>query len=268
MSIWITGDIHGEPNWRLSTKFFPQQCEFGDDKSENVVIILGDFGVIWGSEETVKETYWLNWLEKKPFTVVFIDGNHDNIPRLDSFPEVEWCGGVVNKIRSNIFRLKRGEVYTIQGKKFFAFGGARSHDIQDGILDPADYSSREEFERVHREWTFSCKYFRVKNETWWEEELPTEAEMQHGLDNLEKHDWCVDYILSHTPSTSIVKALRGNRGEPDVLTDYLDKIRSLTEFKVHFAGHMHVTQVIGDKDILLYGDFVSLGGDIDEVLYG
>lgn len=33
----------------------------------------------------------------------------------------------------------RGEIYDIDNKKFFAFGGARSHDIQDGILNIDEY---------------------------------------------------------------------------------------------------------------------------------
>ena len=32
----------------------------------------------------------------------------------------------------------RGQVYDIQGKTFFTMGGASSHDIQDGILEPDD----------------------------------------------------------------------------------------------------------------------------------
>ena len=31
----------------------------------------------------------------------------------------------------------RGQVFEIEGKTFFTMGGAASHDIQDGILDPA-----------------------------------------------------------------------------------------------------------------------------------
>ena len=46
MSVWITGDIHGNPV-RLSTDSFYEQKEFSGNKDENIVIILGDFGLVW-----------------------------------------------------------------------------------------------------------------------------------------------------------------------------------------------------------------------------
>lgn len=38
-------------------------------------------------------------------------------------------------IRDKVILLERGQVFEIEGKSFFAFGGASSHDIQGGILD-------------------------------------------------------------------------------------------------------------------------------------
>lgn len=105
MSVWISGDIHGNPI-RLSTDNFYEQKEFSGDKNENTVIILGDFGLVWNrDEESNTEKHWLDWLEDKPFITVFIDGNHDNIPRLDSYPIKEWNGGLVNEIRPHVLRL-------------------------------------------------------------------------------------------------------------------------------------------------------------------
>ena len=43
----------------------------------------------------------------------------------------------------------RGQVLTIEGKKIFTFGGAKSHDISGGILelnDPDFYDKRKELE--------------------------------------------------------------------------------------------------------------------------
>ena len=41
----------------------------------------------------------------------------------------------MHKIRDSVIHLMRGEIYDIDDKKFFTFGGARSHDIRDGILN-------------------------------------------------------------------------------------------------------------------------------------
>ena len=54
VSIWITGDIHGNPV-RLSTDSFYEQKEFSSDKDENIVIILGDFGLVWSRDRENKE---------------------------------------------------------------------------------------------------------------------------------------------------------------------------------------------------------------------
>ena len=86
MAIYITGDIHGNPV-RLGVNSFYEQKEFDKDKQEsNTVIILGDFGIVWDKEESKNEKYWLDWLESKPFTTVFVDGNHENFKRLYTYP--------------------------------------------------------------------------------------------------------------------------------------------------------------------------------------
>ncbi len=78
--IWVTGDIHGDPS-RLSSRSFDEQ-EFFEKQDEIFLIILGDFGLVWNREkENSHEKWWLNWLEDKPFTTLFIDGNHENYDR-------------------------------------------------------------------------------------------------------------------------------------------------------------------------------------------
>lgn len=39
-------------------------------------------------------------------------------------------------VRPNILHLMRGQVFELQGYTFFTLGGAKSHDMEDGILDP------------------------------------------------------------------------------------------------------------------------------------
>ena len=255
MSVWITGDIHGNPV-RLSTDSFYEQKEFSDNKDENMVIILGDFGLIWsGRGETPEEKYWLDWLEDKPFTTIFVDGNHDNIPQINSYPEKEWNGGLVNEIRPHVLHLKRGEVFTIEDKKFFAFGGAASHDISDGILEADDPIWHEKAKYLRDN---GKTLFRIKGLSWWEEELPNNEEMDHGREILRENNK-VDYILSHSPSTSELY-LMGSPGvyKPDVLTNYLEEVKNTVEYNRHFFGHMHVNYAVNDKDICLYEQIIRV----------
>lgn len=255
MGVWITGDIHGNPE-RLSPESFYEQKDFSGNKDENTVIILGDFGLVWSRDgENETEKYWLDWLENKPFTTVFVDGNHDNIPRLFTYPEKTWHGGKVHEIRPHVLHLMRGEVFTIEGKKFFAFGGASSHDISDGIIDYED----DDWNAKAYELDMQGKYmYRIKGLTWWAEELPTKEEMHHGRNVLKKYDNKVDYILTHSPSTLELDLIGDGLYESDILTDYLYAIKVVIKFDKHFFGHMHLDKAINSKNICLYEQIVRI----------
>ena len=131
--IYLTGDTHGDFR-RFSTRVFPEQKQMTKD---DYVIILGDFAGIWSTDpEDSMEKYWLNWLEKeKPYTTLFIDGNHENYDRLCQYPVREWNGGKVHEIQPSVLHLMRGQIFRLCGKTFFTFGGARSHDVQDGVFE-------------------------------------------------------------------------------------------------------------------------------------
>ena len=177
MAVYITGDIHGEPT-RFSIDNFPEQRKFSDDKDENIVIIAGDFGLIWDREkESKEEKYWLKWFEEKNYTTVFVDGNHENFERLNHYPVVKWHGGNVHVIRPNLLHLMRGEIFDMEGKKFFTFGGASSHDISDGILDFDDEGWKNKAKALEKRGKY---LYRVKGLSWWENELPTPEEMKNG----------------------------------------------------------------------------------------
>lgn len=71
--IYVTGDTHSDFR-RFSTNIFPEQRDMTKD---DCVIICGDFGGIWDKGgESKEEVYWLKWLEEKPFTLLFVDGNY------------------------------------------------------------------------------------------------------------------------------------------------------------------------------------------------
>ena len=38
-------------------------------------------------------------------------------------------------------------------------------------------------------------YFRIRDFSWWDLELPTNQEMENGIHNLEKVNYRVDYII-------------------------------------------------------------------------
>ena len=156
-------------------------------------------------------------------------------------------------IRNSVIHLKRGQVFKLQQNKVFTFGGASSHDIRDGVIDPVKDV------KLIKQWKYDyTKLFRVNHRSWWERELPSEKEMVEGVHNLEKNNWKVDYILTHSPSASVLALLGNGLYEQDILTKYLEDICSKTEYKKMFSGHMHIDRAINDKDILLYEQIVRI----------
>ncbi len=245
--IYITGDYHSDFT-RFSMDNFPIQTEMTKD---DYVIICGDFGGVWTFEnESEQEKYGLDWLNKKNFTTLFVDGNHENFTRLYNYPEKKWHGGKVHKIRDSVLHLMRGEIFEIDNKKIFAFGGASSHDIQDGILN---LNEEEKIYNIRKRGA----YFRIRNFSWWDLELPTNEEMENGIKNLEKVNYKVDYIISHCCPTSI-QTLLNLFYKKDTLTDYLQKISEKCEFKKWYFGHYHDYRQVNSQFTLLYENIVPL----------
>ena len=128
--IWATGDCHGNFE-RFRPEYFPEQAQMTKD---DVVVVTGDFGGIWFGDARDDEA--LGCLESLPFTLAFVDGNHENYDALASYPAEKWQGGKIHRIRPHVLHLMRGQIYELEGYRFFTMGGAKSHDIEDGILEP------------------------------------------------------------------------------------------------------------------------------------
>lgn len=105
-------------------------------------------------------------------------------------------------------------------------------------------------------------YFRIRDYSWWDLELPTDGEMKNGINNLEKVNYKVDYIITHCCPTSVQAVLSGGTYKKDYLTDYLQKISEKCEFKKWYFGHYHNNRQIDSKYILLYEDIVPLEFEI------
>ena len=61
----------------------------------------------------------------------------------------------------------------------------------------------------------SGAYFRIRDYSWWDLEMPTDEEMQNGIKNLEKVNYKVDYIISHCCSTSVQAIIGAGEFEKD-----------------------------------------------------
>jgi len=226
--VFITGDTHGDFT-KFSSKNFPQ----GKDLTkQDYMIIAGDFGGIWDvNVSKATENYNLNWLNSKPWTTLFVDGNHENHNRLDVLPVISKFDDQVGQVRDSIFHLKRGRVYIIDGMKFFIFGGGYSID----------------------------KARRIPQVHWWPQEMPSYREYMLGLQNLSLHENKVDYIITHTCSKSkfqemsqVFDMIHKEADEENQIREYFDNIQSTVDFKKWYCGHFHINAEFG-KTEFLYG---------------
>lgn len=239
--IFVTGDCHGDYT-RFSARKFPCQKEMD---RQDLVIVAGDFGY-W--DRSPEQEYWMNWLEEKDFTIAFVDGNHENYDMLAELPVEPWNGGKVQFIRENVIHLMRGQMYRIQGRRFFTFGGARSHDIRDGILEKDDPALQEKVRALEK----AHALYRINHLSWWKEEMPGKAEYEDGRQNMEENGWECDYIVSHCAPSSVQAAVALGEYEPDELTTYLEEIRTKCHYRNWFFGHYHRDEQVDEKHRMLY----------------
>ncbi len=249
--IYITGDCHGNFG-RFSEEIFPEQKEMTKD---DFVIICGDFGGVWSTDQREKsEVKALNWLNERPFTTLFVDGNHENFDRLRRFPQMRWQGGKVHRIRPSVYHLMRGQVYELEGKKFFTFGGAQSHDIIGGIFEKDDPKLREKMREADKQ----NLPFRINRVTWWKEELPSKEEMEEGLQNLAIHGNKVDFIVTHSCASDTLAQFGMGYFKPDYLHRYLQKVKERCSYKKWFFGHYHQNRNVNQQDLLLWEQIIRI----------
>lgn len=231
--IYLIADTHGDIELnKLSIKNFPESKKL---TKNDYIIILGDFGLLWKNEPDKTEHHWISFLNRCPFTTLFMAGNHENYYRLNNLPEKEMFGSTVGIVSDSILMLKTGHYYTIGKHTFWVFGGAASVD----------------------------KANRTPYVSWWPEEIPSYRQMAFGMDTLEAHGNVVDYILTHTAPTSLVDAyiasIHSSRFmDADPVEKYLEVIKEHTQYKQWFCGHWHEDAEFG-KHVFVYNKFYKIG---------
>lgn len=223
--IYITGDTHGEKE-RFSTEYIPFEKELTQD---DVLIVCGDFGFVFLCDREEKRV--LDKLSKKPYTICFVDGNHENFHALSEYPEEQWCGGRVHRIRKNILHLMRGQIFEIQGKSVFTFGGAYSLD----------------------------RCLRTLNETYWLEELPDNPQYKEASESLDRYNNKVDIVITHTAPVTAIHLMKTYPDAHDLeLTGFLDWIYHNVDFGNWYFGHWHQDLTFNEKIRALYYDIVRV----------
>lgn len=237
--IWLTGDLHRDFtkldkfNLYLETKYLSKPSKKPKDF---YLIVCGDFGGVWYGG--FRDEVCLKRFDNYHFTTLFVDGNHENFDALDCYPIEEFNGGLVNRITPKVFRLKRSQVFNIEGKKIFTLGGASSID----------------------------KVYRIPHISWWSQENFSLEDYDNMLKQIE-YNPKVDYIITHDAPTSIVHKI-SEYFITDTNNDVLEELDDKMQRTLWYFGHYHIDRCFHTVDddgelkntyMCLYNEFVKLG---------
>ncbi len=219
--LYVTGDIHADIR-RLKGRA-AKQLKKGD-----ILLVCGDFGFLW--DGSPKELRLLDWLGKRPYQILFVEGTHDNIDLLSGYPEETLYGGQVRRVSGNCCQLLRGECYEIEGKRVFALGGGESTDMD----------------------------IRVEGETWWSRELPSAEELAHARETLASLNQEVDYIITHSVAPTVNKFLDREQMQINLLLAFLNEISETVQFKRWYFGSCHLDKAIPPKYCAVYQEILPV----------
>lgn len=211
--VYITGDTHRDFD-RIS-----QFCNEHNTSKDDILIILGDAGINYYCN--IMDTLLKEELSELPITLFCIHGNHEERPyETGMYEEKIWQGGVayIEDAFPNLIFAKDGEIYDFNNQKVLAIGGAYSVD----------------------------KYYRLANGlNWFETEQPDDEIKEYVEEQLEKVNWKVDIVLSHTvpiefePTWAFISGI--DQSKVDKSTEkWLQKIYDNLECDMWYAGHYHV----------------------------
>lgn len=206
--VFVTGDTHFPTD---AGKLFKRKKGFPIPalRRTDYVIVLGDFGLFW-SKKSIYNRENMEKVQALPYTILFVDGNHENYMWLEEFPIVERFGGKVQICGENIIHLMRGEVYGIKGKRIFVCGGAMSYD----------------------------KKYRHPYTSWWPQEELSATEERNAFKNLDQAG-NVDFILTHTCPDTIVYDMFGKVPSSNVTERFLGKVADRLPDSPWYFGHWH-----------------------------
>lgn len=222
--IYITGDVHGDLS-RFKDKRL-RKLRKGDS-----LIICGDFGLIWDGSDKEKKT--LKRLGKRKYNILFLPGAHENFEELEKYEAEEWKGGMTRRISGNLRSLESGNIFRIDEKDIFVFGGGRGE--KNGGEAPCP-------EKI------KLKY-----------EVPDKEIMERADLLLKEKGNKVDYVISYSPPLSIAEFLVGSEVISDVPSVYLEGKKNELDFKRWFFGKYHITKLIPPRYMGVFDEVTDAG---------
>ena len=250
MSIYITGDIHGnarEVRNRISQIENPSKNDF--------IIIAGDAGFEY-------ENYIMGQAKREarkfPGTWIVLRGNHDSCywkhEKDQGWEVIQYQGcDYLRQIKyPNIWYLPdNGCIYRIEDYNILFIPGAYSVD----------------------------KWYRFRNNYPWNPREQLTAKEQGDLENI-TFEWLnsgfdIDFVVGHTFPLKMQRYYQDlfmqgldqttvDKSMEYWLNDMADNYEKLSSFKQYFGGHFHDDRILTDKYTMLYHNVENLADYVEE----
>ena len=216
--VYVIGDIHGEYSI-LEARFGDIRSSFIKEKKD-VLFVAGDAGFVNSYENAESKQKRIQELNSLPFIIIVVLGNHENYDIIESFDEVTLFEGKCYKEEGvDVYYAKNGQIFNIDGTKFFTFNGGLSIDKE---------------QRLNFQKQYGIKF-------WWEQEIK-EKDFDAAYISFFTHK--IDYIITHDVPLAIFNQLTPfipGRFKDQVcpLQHFFQKLYIMQKHKRWYAGHYH-----------------------------
>lgn len=223
--VFVIGDTHGDWN------FLSDWCEENHTTTQDILIDLGDSGILYGEKETFREQFLKKNLSMLPITILDLQGNHACPP--EDRPEyvktlMSVDGDMVgmayhNFDYPNIYHAINGNSYYIKDKVLLCVGGAASVD----------------------------KEVRLLTGNYWTEHEVIHPQMMNNIQH-QIHTRHFDFVLTHTcpfedmPRDLFMAGIDQSKVD-NRMEHFLSKLKKDMKYDMWLFDHFHDDRVISGK---------------------
>ena len=237
--LFVRGDTHG------NFDFLPYFCDEHQTDKKDILIILGDAGILYYGATKAKERYLKEYISKHPITIVCVRGNHEERPKnRENMFDCTICNEIMDGTFTyesgypDILYAWDGRDYWFCGKQCLVVGGAYS---------------------VDKWYRLMCGY------KWFADEELTDQEMDIILQETSEHKY--DHVFTHTcPFEWMPVDLFLSCVDQDTVSNRME--RFLTELQYNFDwdhwwfGHFHADRM----DVRGDGKVHMLFNQVEEIV--
>lgn len=234
---FVRGDAHGYFEW------IQDFCENNHTTRNDVLILLGDSGILYGEKEDAREHMLKQYLSTLPITILDIQGNHSCPPEdraaegyLKTLMKLgdDMVGIAYQNFQyPNIYHAVNGNTYYIADHPCLVVGGAASIDKE---------------------------YRQMMGWYWTENEVISLQEMNNILHQIHtRHfDFCFTHTIPtpYTPTDLFIKGVDESKADRR-MEDFLVRVKKEITYDKWYCGHWHANRKNAGPNIDILFDEVE-----------